>query len=72
MHPWPQGQYSTTRPRQTCADCGSDIKSPIAKLKPSIGTISPVMDLHGQKKHYGEADQLTLASGGSEMHSYLV
>ena len=39
---------------------------PIAKLEPSIDAISPVMDLHGQKKHSGEADQLILASGGSE------
>ena len=33
---------------------------------PSIDTISPIVDLHGQKKHSGEANQLTLASGGSE------
>ena len=48
-----------------CADSGSHIRS-IAKLEPSIAAISPVIDLHGQKKHSGEADQLTLASGGSE------
>ena len=34
--------------------------------QPSIGVISPGMDLHGQQKHFGEPDQLTLASGGSE------
>ena len=39
---------------------------PTAKLEPSIGIISSVVDLHGYKKHSGEADQLTLASGGSE------
>ena len=39
---------------------------PTAKLEPSIGTISPVMDLHGWERHSGEADQLTLANGGSE------
>ena len=31
-----------------------------AKFEPSIGAISPVVDLHGQKKQYGEVDQLTL------------
>ena len=43
---------------------------PSAKLEPSIGTISPVMCLHGWEKHSREADQLTLASGGSE-HAWL-
>ena len=32
----------------------------------SIGAISPNVDLHGRKKHSGEADQLTSASGGSK------
>ena len=37
-----------------------------AKLEPSFGVISPVMDLHGWKKHSGKAEQSTLASGGSK------
>ena len=32
----------------------------------SFGTISPVVDLHGQQKHSGKADHSTLTSGGSE------
>ena len=32
----------------------------------AISAISPVVDLHGQETHFGEADQLALASGGSE------
>ena len=39
---------------------------PTAKLEPSFGPISPVVDLHGQQRYFGKADQLTLASGGSE------
>ena len=39
---------------------------PTAKLEPFIGAISPAVDLHGQTKHSGEADQLILASGGNE------
>ena len=35
-------------------------------MEPSVGAISPVMDLHGWKNHSGEADQLTLASGDGE------
>ena len=38
----------------------------------SISAILPVMDLHGQEKRSGEADQLTLASEAVKMHSYLV
>ena len=48
-----------------CADSGNECMF-TAKLEPSIGTTSPIMDLHGRKKHSGEADQLTLPSGGSE------
>ena len=37
--------------RQTCADSGSDTRSPCtAKMEPSVGAISPAMDLHGWKK----------------------
>ena len=39
---------------------------PTVKLKPSIDTISPVVVYMVEKKHSGKADQLTLASGGSE------
>ena len=39
---------------------------PTAKLESSVGTISSVMNLHGQQKHSGKADWSTLASGGSK------
>ena len=46
---------------------------PTAKLEPSIDVISPVMDLHGWKKALWKADQLTLASEGSEYaYSYVL
>ena len=35
-------------------------------MAPSFGAILSVVDLHGQQKHSGKADQLTLASGGRE------
>ena len=38
---------------------------PTTNLEPSFGAISPVVDLHGRKKHSGKADQLN-------MHGYLV
>ena len=37
-----------------------------AKLEPSIGAISPAIDLHGRIKHSGETYQLKLASGSSK------
>ena len=54
------GQYSTTRPRQW-----EQYHVPTVKLEPSIGIISPVMNVV-DKGHSGKADQWTLASGGSE------
>ena len=40
---------------------------PTAKLEPAVGTISSVMNLHGQQKYSsGKADWSTLASGGSK------
>ena len=39
-------------------------------MEASFGTISPVVDLCDQQKHPGKANQLTLASGGSD-HAYL-
>ena len=50
---------------QMCADSREWYQVSTNKLEPSIDAISPVVELHGQKKHSGEADQLTLASGGS-------
>ena len=61
MHP----QRATARPRQRCATVGA-ISGPHCQIGALHGAISPVMDIHGWKKHSGEADQLTLASGGSE------
>ena len=42
------------------------ISGPTANLEPSFGAISPVVDLHDRQKAFREADQLTLASRGSE------
>ena len=42
------------------------LQVPTANLEPSFGAISPVVDLHGQQKHSGKADQSTLANGGSK------
>ena len=39
------GQYSTTGPKLTSIDSGSNIRSSL----PIIGTILPVMNLHGQQ-----------------------
>ena len=41
----------------------------IAKLEPSIGIISPVLDLYGWQKHSGKADQPVEAVN---MNSYLI
>ena len=54
-------QCSTTIPRQW-----GPYQVYTAKLEASFGAISPIVDLHGWKKHSGKADQLTLVSGGSE------
>ena len=54
-----KSQYSTTGPGQMCADSGNDISSPLpngvisaphCQMELFIGTISPVVDLHGRKK----------------------
>ena len=42
------------------------ISGPHCQIAALHWCISPVVDLHGRKKHSGEADQLTLTSGGSE------
>ena len=57
------GQHSTTGVKWIYTDTCSKITN----LKPSIGTILPVINLHGQQNALREADQLTLASEGS-MH----
>ena len=63
-----KGQYSTTRPGQTCTDSGSHITSPLPNWSPPW----PLVPFHQlwiymvRKKHSGEADQLTLPNGGSE------
>ena len=58
--------YSITRPRQTCADSGSDIRSPLPNWSPPLTPFHQLWIYMVEKKHSGEADQLTLASRGSE------
>ena len=60
--------FHYTRPRQTCADGRRDIRLPLPNWSFPLVPFhqSCIYILHGQKKHSGVADQLTLASGGSE------
>ena len=51
---------------QSLDKCALTVGIPTAKLEPSIGAISLVLDLQGQQKHTGKADRLTLASADSE------
>ena len=63
---YPQKAITPLQDLDRCALTVGGILGPTAKLQPFFGAISPVMDLHGWQKHSEEADQLTLASGGSE------
>ena len=49
-----------------CADSGSDIRFPLPNLSPPLVPFHQSWIYMARKKHSGEADQLTLASGGSE------
>ena len=53
-----------------CIQVGQDHACPGLSLAKSllmvIGTISPVVNLHGRQKHPQKENQLTLAEGGSE------
>ena len=60
-----KGQYSTTRPRQTCTDSGSHIRSPQPTWSPPLVPLHQSWIYKVGKKHSGKADQSTLASGGS-------
>ena len=42
------------------------ILGPYSQIGALLWHISPVMDLHGRQKELWKADQLTLASGGTE------
>ena len=61
-----KGPISTTRPRQTCTDSGSHIKSPQPTWSPPLAPFHQSWIYMVSKKHSGKADQSTLASGGSE------
>ena len=66
VHAPTKGQYSTTRPRQTCTDSGSHIRSPQPTWWPPLAPFHQSWIYMVGKKHSGKADQSTLASGGSE------
>ena len=61
-----QGHYSTTRSRQMCTDSGSNIRSPLPNCSPPLVPFHQSWIYVVGKKPSGEADQLTLTSGGSE------
>ena len=65
VHAPTKGQYSTTRPRQTCTDSGSHIRSPQPTWSPPLVPFHQSWIYMVGKKHAGKADQSTLASGGS-------
>ena len=60
------GQYSSTRPRQTCTDSGSHIRYPQPSWSPPLAPFHQSWIYMVGKRHSGKADQSTLASGGSE------
>ena len=66
-----KGQYSTTRRRQMCADSGSHIRSSLPNWSPPLASFHQSWIYMIGKRHSGKADQLTLASGGSE-HAYRI
>ena len=67
MMPYPtKGHYSTARPRQTRIDSGSHIRSPLSNWSHPLVPFHQSWIYMVDKKHSGKADQLTLASGGSE------
>ena len=45
-----EGPIFYYKAKQTCTDSGSHIWSSTAKSEPSIGAISPVVDLYGRQK----------------------
>ena len=53
-------------PRQTCTDNGSHIRSTQPNCIPPLATFNQSSIYMASKNHPGEADQSTLASGGSE------
>ena len=59
-------QYSTTRPRQTCTDSGSHVRSPQPNWSPPLASFHQSWIYMVGKKHSGKAEQSTIASGGSE------
>ena len=61
-----KGQYSTTRPRQTCTDSGSHVRSQQPTWWPPLAPFHQSWIYMVGKKHSGKADQSTLASGGTE------
>ena len=61
-----KGLYSLTRPRQTCTDSGSHIRSPQPTWSPPLAPFHQSWIYMVGKRHSGKADQSTLASGGSE------
>ena len=61
-----KGHYSTTRPRQTCTDSGSHIRSTLPNWSPPLAPFHQLQIYMAGKKHPEKADQSTLASGGSK------
>ena len=66
LHAPTKGQYSNTRPRQTCTGSGSHIRSTQPNWSPPLALFHQSWIYMVTKKYSGKADQSTLASGGSE------
>ena len=52
-----KGQYSTTRPRETSADCGSDIRFPLPNWSPLLAPFHQEWIYTVAKKHFGPEKQ---------------
>ena len=61
-----KGQYSSTKPNQTCTNSGSLVRSPLPNWSPPLVPFHQLWVYMISKRHSGKADQSTLASGGSE------
>ena len=66
-----KGQYSTTRPRQTCTNNRSHIRYPLPIWSPSLASFHQSWTYRLSKKHSGKTNQLTLANRGSK-YAYTV
>ena len=65
-----KGHFSSTRPRQTCTDSESFIRSPLPNRSPPLVPFHQLSIYMVGKKELWKEDQSTLASVGTE-HAYV-